>query len=249
MPKPQAFRRADVAIQSVPVEATVFFLCYKRSMTTATWWATAQNHLSKVDPKMARLMKQYPTSVLKSRGAALETLQRAVVGQQISTRAAASIWARTIMVVGEVNNPQAWLKLKDEDLRACGLSGQKVKYIRGIASGFADGTVHPPRWSEMSDEQIIAELVKLPGIGRWTAEMFLIFNLMKPDVLALDDLGLLKGFEKTYGPIRGTRTLTGLKRWRKIGMAMKKQGERWRPYRTMACWYLWRSLDPVETNY
>jgi DNA-3-methyladenine glycosylase II len=218
-------------------------------MSTPAWWKEAQKALAKADPQMALLMKQYPTSQLKSRGAALETLQRAVVGQQISTKAAASIWARTVEKVGKLNNPQAWLTLKDEELRACGLSGQKVKYIRGIANGFADGTVHPPRWDDMPDEQIIAELVKLPGIGRWTAEMFLIFNLMKPDVLALDDLGLLKGFEKTYGPIRGTKTLIGLKRWRKIGMAMKKHGECWRPYRTMACWYLWRSLDPVEINY
>jgi DNA-3-methyladenine glycosylase II len=218
-------------------------------MSAPTWWKEAQKALAKADPKMALLMKQYPTSQLKSRGAALETLQRAVVGQQISTKAAASIWARTIERVGNINDPQAWLKLKDEELRACGLSGQKVKYIRGIAAGFADGTVHPPKWDDMADEQIIAELVKLPGIGRWTAEMFLIFNLMKPDVLAVDDLGLLKGFEKTYGPIRGTKTLIGLKRWRKIGIAMKKHGELWRPYRTMANWYLWRSLDPVEINY
>ncbi|HEX2859295.1 MAG TPA: DNA-3-methyladenine glycosylase 2 family protein [Alphaproteobacteria bacterium] len=218
-------------------------------MTTATWWLEGQKALAKADPKMALLIRQYPKSELKSRGAELETLQRAITGQQISTKAAASIWARVVARVGDVNSPQAWLNVPEADLRACGFSGQKVKYVRGIAEGFAGGTVHPPKWQNMTDEQIIAELVKLPGIGRWTAEMYLMFNLLRPDVLAVDDLGLLKGFEKTYGPVRGTKTLIGLKRWRKIGVAMKKHAELWRPYRTLACWYLWRSLDPVETGY
>lgn len=218
-------------------------------MTTATWWLQAQKALAKADPKMALLIKQYPKSDLKSRGAELETLQRAITGQQISTKAAASIWARVVARVGDVNSPQAWLAVPEAGLRACGFSGQKVKYVRGIAEGFLNGTVHPPKWNDMTDEQIIVELTRLPGIGRWTAEMYLMFNLLRPDVLAVDDLGLLKGFEKTYGPVRGTKTIVGLKRWRKIGVAMKKHAERWRPYRTLACWYLWRSLDPVETGY
>jgi DNA-3-methyladenine glycosylase II len=217
-------------------------------MTQPAWWAEAQRHL-RADPVLAALMRRHPDSILKTRGAALETLQRAIVGQQISVKAADSVWRKTLAAVGEINSPAAWLKLSEAQLRGCGLSGQKVRYVRGIASGFVDGTVHPPRWPAMADDAIIAELVKLPGIGRWTAEMYLIFHLLRPDVLPVDDLGLLKGYVQAYGPVRGTKTLTGMKRWKKIGAALGRQAESWRPYRTLATWYLWRSLDPVEVLY
>lgn len=217
-------------------------------MTTPAWWPDAVRAL-RADPVMAALMARFPHSVLRGRGAALETLQRAIVGQQVSVKAADAIWRRVSALVGDVNDPDAWLRSAAADLRAAGLSGQKVKYVHGIASGFADGTVHPRRWHAMADGDIISELVKLPGIGRWTAEMYLIFHLLRPDVLPVDDLGLLKAFVAEYGPVRGTARLEGMARWRKVGVALARKAEGWRPYRTLAVWLLWRSLDPVEVVY
>jgi DNA-3-methyladenine glycosylase II len=211
------------------------------------YWDAALKHLE-ADVVLSAVVGRFPESFLKGRGAPFETLVRAVVGQQISVKAADAVWGRFLAAVKTVE-PQAVLKLTDAQMRACGFSASKAKYVRGIARGFAEGTVHPGLWDGMEDEAIIAELTKLPGIGRWTAEMFLIFNLLRPDVLPVDDLGLLKGYEKLYGPVRGTRKLEGMKRWKKIAAALKKQGERWRPYRTVATWYLWRSLDPDEVGY
>lgn len=214
---------------------------------TPDYWQAAVAHLA-TDAVMAEVMARFPGSVLKGRGAPFETLVRAVVGQQISVKAADAVWARLMDTVGRME-PQALLAVAEERLRAAGLSGQKVRYVRGIAQGFADGTVHPGLWQGMDDAAVVAELVKLPGIGRWTAEMFLIFNLQRADVLPLDDLGLLKGFERAYGPVRGTAKLEGMPRWRKVAAALAKKGDAWRPYRTVATWYLWRSLDPVEVLY
>ena len=107
--------------------------------------------------------------------------------------------------MGDVNDPAAVLRLSDEVLRGCGFSGSKVRYVKGIAQGFAEGTVHPGLWNGMADEAVIAELVKLPGIGRWTAEMFLMFHLLRPDVLPVDDLGLIKGFRLASHGVRRPR--------------------------------------------
>lgn len=219
-------------------------------MAVLGWWQEACCELAVRDPVLAQVMARFPESCLKGRGQALESLLRAVVGQQISVKAAAAVWARFVALMeGGALRPEAVLELTEEQLRGAGLSGQKVKYIRGICAGFVERTVHPGLWDNMPDDAIIAELVKLPGIGKWTAEMFLIFHLLRPDVLPLDDLGLLKGFEKLYGPVRGTSTLEGMKRWKKIAFALEKKAELWRPYRTVGTWFLWRSLDPVEVNY
>lgn len=213
------------------------------------WWEDACRELAARDPVLGGVMARYPSSRLQGRGAALETLLRAVVGQQISVKAAAAVWARFVALAGAELRPGVVLVLSDEQLRAVGLSAQKVKYIRGICAGFEDGTVHPGLWEGMGDAAILAELVKLPGIGRWTAEMFLIFHLLRPDVLPLDDLGLLKGFERLYGPVRGVAGLEGVKRWKVVAAALDKHAGGWRPYRTVAVWFLWRSLDPVEVQY
>jgi DNA-3-methyladenine glycosylase II len=220
-------------------------------MTAPAYWKKAQAYL-RADPVMRGVMARFPESVLKGRGQPFETLVRAVVGQQISVKAADSIWQRVLGCwdTGMLGEPREVLAVPEERLRACGLSGSKVKYIRGIAEGFVSGIVHPGLWDGMDDEHVIAELVKLPGIGRWTAEMFLIFTLMRPDVLPVDDLGLLKGYEKAYGPVRGTAKLEGMARWRKMAAQMRKHADKhWAPYRTVATWYLWRSLDPVEVVY
>lgn len=218
------------------------------------YWAEACAELSARDEVMAGLMARFPDGMLGTRGEPMVTLMRSVVGQQISVKAAASIWARFEALVGVPFTAERVLALTEEEVRACGFSGGKVKYVRGIASGFLDGTVHPGLWDGMADEAVIAELVKLPGIGRWTAEMFLMFCLMRPDVISEGDIGLVKGFKKEYGYLyedfdsAEKLAMSGahLKLWQKRMMVV---GEGWKPWRTVASWYLWRSLDPEEVAY
>jgi len=171
------------------------------------------------------------------RGEPFLTLARAIVGQQISVKAAQSVWDRVVTCAGAVT-PEGILLKKPSELRACGLSDRKTEYIVDLARRFADGLVHPYRWPEMSDEEVVADLVQVRGIGRWTAEMFLIFNLLRPDVFPLDDLGLQKAIRLHY--FRGrVGTLT----------RMRRLGESWQPWRSVATWYLWRSLDPLPVEY
>jgi len=201
------------------------------------YWDRAKRALSKNDPVMAAIIRSRPRVYLQRRGEPFLTLARAICGQQISVKAAQSVWDRFCLCVGTVD-PQSVLKQDRKLLRACGLSDRKTEYIADLAQHFADGKIHVHRWPQMSDEEIIAELVEVRGIGRWTAEMFLIFNLLRPDVFPLDDLGLQKGIRVAY--FKG----------RKISLnRMKKIGETWRPWRSVATWYLWRSLDPVPVEY
>ena len=201
------------------------------------YWDNAKRALARRDPVMAGIMRAHPKVFLAKRGEPFMTLARAIVGQQISVKAAQSVWDRLIACVGEAI-PDAVLAKPRSELRACGLSDRKTEYIADLARHFADGRIHVHRWPQMPDEEIIAELVGVRGIGRWTAEMFLIFNLLRPDVFPLDDLGLQKGIRLAY--FRG-RKIT-LKR-------MQKLGEGWRPWRSVATWYLWRSLDPLPVEY
>ena len=201
------------------------------------YWDRAKRALARRDPVMAAIMKRHPKVFMMRRGEPFMTLARAIVGQQISVKAAQSVWDRVVACAGEVT-PEAILMKERPVLRACGLSDRKTEYIADLAQHFADGRIHVHRWPEMSDEQIIAELVEVRGIGRWTAEMFLIFNLLRPDVFPLDDLGLQKGIRLSY--FKG----------RKVSLArMRKLGESWRPWRSVATWYLWRSLDPIPVEY
>jgi DNA-3-methyladenine glycosylase II len=201
------------------------------------YWNTAKRTLARRDPVMARIMREHPKVFLARRGEPFMTLARAIVGQQISVKAAQSVWERFAACVGEVS-PENVLARERPLLRACGLSDRKTEYIADLAQHFADGRIHVHRWPEMADEEIIAELVEVRGIGRWTAEMFLMFSLLRPDVYPLDDLGLQKGLRLAY--------FGG----RKVSMKrMQKLGEAWRPWRSVATWYLWRSLDPVPVEY
>src|ERR1041384_8180446 len=155
------------------------------------YWDRAKRALSKSDPVMAAIIRSRPKVFLQRRGEPFLTLARAIVGQQISVKAAQSVWDRVLACVGEVT-PEGILRKKRPELRACGLSDRKTEYIADLAQHFADGKIHVHRRPQMGDEEIIAELVGVRGIGRWTAEMFLIFNLLRPDVFPLDDLGLQK---------------------------------------------------------
>jgi len=201
------------------------------------YWDRAKRALMRRDPVMADIVRAHPKVFLVYRGQPFFTLARAIVGQQISVKAAQSVWDRLCTCVGEMT-PQNVLARQRPELRACGLSDRKTEYIADLAQHFADGRIHVHRWPQMGDEEIIAELVGVRGIGRWTAEMFLIFNLLRPDVFPLDDLGLQKGIQRAY--FRG----------RKVSLrTMQRLGEAWRPWRSVATWYLWRSLDPVPVEY
>ena len=201
------------------------------------YWERAKRALSRNDSVMRDIIRSRPKVFLVRRGEPFMTLARAIVGQQISVKAAQSVWDRVVACAGAVT-PEGILLKKPSELRACGLSDRKTEYIVDLARRFAEGLVHPYRWDEMSDEEVIADLVQVRGIGRWTAEMFLIFNLLRPDVFPLDDLGLQKGIRVSY--------YAG----RKVALSsMKRLGETWRPWRSVATWYLWRSLDPLPVEY
>ena len=202
-----------------------------------SYWPTACSELAAADPVMAALIERYPDCVLGDRGDPFQTLARAIVGQQISVKAADSIWARFAAQAGTVS-PERIAAFDPEQLAACGLSRRKAEYLVDLAGHFADGRVEPARWKRMEDEAVIAELVDVRGIGRWTAEMFLIFNLRRPDVWPVDDIGLQKAVARHY--LAGERPTL---------KALREQGTRFAPWRTVATWYLWRSLDPVVVQY
>ena len=201
------------------------------------YWDKAKRSLARRDPVMAAIIRRHSRVHLVPRGEPFHTLARAIVGQQISVKAAQSIWNRFAILVPVVS-PEQTLKVKAKDLRACGLSDRKCEYISDLAQRFADGLVHVHRWPEMSDEDVVADLVQVRGIGRWTAEMFLMFNLLRPDVFPLGDLGLQKGLRLAYHGGREISLRT-----------MQSRGETLRPWRSVATWYLWRSLDPLPVEY
>lgn len=207
------------------------------TIITPDYWDDACKHLAKKDRVMKRLIPQFGDACLESRGDAFTTLARSIVGQQISVKAAQAVWDR-FMDLPRRLTPGNVLKLKVDDMRAAGLSARKVEYLVDLALHFDNGTVHVDSWKDMEDEQIIAELVAIRGIGRWTAEMFLMFYLMRPNVLPLDDIGLINGISHNYfsgDPVSRSDA-------REVAMA-------WAPYCSVATWYIWRSLEPVPVAY
>ena len=201
------------------------------------YWHTACVELAAADPVMAGIIARYPDCVLGDRGDPFQTLARAIVGQQISVKAADSIWARFAALAGAMA-PERVAVIDPDALAACGLSRRKVEYLVDLAGHFVDARIEPARWKTMDDEAVIAELVDVRGIGRWTAEMFLIFNLRRPDVWPVDDIGLQKAVALHY--LGGERPTP---------KALRQHGARHAPWRTVATWYLWRSLDPVVVQY
>ena len=202
------------------------------------YWQDACQHLIENDRVMKRLIIQYAGGgCLQSRGDPFATLARSVVGQQISIKAAQSVWDRFVQLLPELT-PAHVLLLKVDDMRAAGLSARKIEYLVDLALHFDNGAVHVGRWADMADEAIIKELVTIRGIGRWTAEMFLIFHLMRPNVLPLDDMGLLRGISTCY--FSGERVSRS---------DAREVAQAWAPYRTVATWYIWRHLDPVPVEY
>lgn len=200
-------------------------------------WTWALDHLRTADPELALLFDRFPDERIQTSGDAFQVLANAIVGQQISVKAASAIFGRLSTLLGEWT-PGAVARASVGDLRAAGLSVRKVEYFRGLAAAFQDGTIDPARWEAETDAQVLKELVSLRGIGRWTAEMFLIFHLQRPDVLPLDDIGLLKSAARQFGwdyPFDPK--------------VLETRAEAWRPWRTVGVWYLWRALDPEPVVY
>ncbi len=202
-----------------------------------TYWTKATRALSAQDAIMAALIARYPDAILANRGDPFQTLLRAIVGQQISVKAADSIWARFAALVGELTT-QRVADLDPDALAGCGFSRRKVEYVQDLAGHFLDGRIDPQRWTHEDDETVIGELVDVRGIGRWTAEMFLIFYLRRADVWPVDDIGLQKAVALYYQD--GERPTP---------KELRKIGEQFAPWRTVATWYLWRSLDPAVVQY
>jgi len=208
------------------------------AIVTPEYWEEARKYLTRKDRVLKRIIPLFGNACLQSRGDAFTTLARSIVGQQISVKAAQSVWDRFAALPKRGMTPASVLKLKVDDMRAAGLSARKIEYLVDLALHFDSGAIHVDSWRAMEDEEIIGELVGIRGIGRWTAEMFLIFHLMRPNVLPLDDVGLISGISKNYfsgDPVSRSDA-------REVAAA-------WNPYCSVATWYIWRSLDPLPVAY
>ena len=199
------------------------------------YWEKSKVYLLEADPKLGALIQKYEEPALKSKGDLLETLIRSIVGQQISGAAADAIWKRLRHLVGAMTT-ENFEEIENQELREVGLSFRKIEYVRGVSSEW-------PRlsniiWEDLSDDDVKKELTALRGIGPWTADMILMFNLLRPDILPLGDLGVVKMMERLYA--NGDKLTT---------KELKYIGEHWAPYRTVASWYLWRGLDPEPVQY
>jgi DNA-3-methyladenine glycosylase II len=206
-------------------------------MTVPDYWHDACKHLGKKDRVMKRLIAQFPDVSMRSRGDAFTTLARSIVGQQISVKAAQTVWDRFELLPKKMV-PASILKLKVDDMRAAGLSARKIEYLVDLAIHFDSGAISSDSMATMDDEAVIAELVAIRGIGRWTAEMFLMFYLLRPNVLPLDDVGLINGISKGYFSGEAVSRSD-----------VREVAEAWAPYRSVATWYIWRSLDPMPVAY
>tara|TARA_B100001093_G_scaffold498702_1_gene547110 strand:+ start:58 stop:681 length:624 start_codon:yes stop_codon:yes gene_type:complete len=201
------------------------------------FWSIAKKNLKKNDKKLGKLIDAYPRDFLFTKSDPFLTLARSIVGQQISVKAAQSVWEKLILKIGKVS-PKYIIKSHSNTLKSAGLSRQKVLYLKNLANAFINKEIKMNKWKSMSDDDIINDLIKIKGIGRWTAEMFLIFNLCRPNIFPMDDIGMIKGICKLY----------------KLEYPIKKEkliqiGNKWKPYRSVATWYLWRSLDPIPVEY
>ena len=202
-----------------------------------TFWSKAKKELCLKDKKLGKLIKKYPKDFLYSKSDPFKTLARSIIGQQISVKAAQSVWDRFEKKCKYIS-PKEVIKLHHMTLKSCGLSRQKINYLRCLSNAFIDKTLNPNSWEKLKDEEIISQLTRIKGIGRWTAEMYLIFNLCRPDVFPVKDIGVIKGICKCYNlkyPITEHHAIT--------------LSNKWKPWRSVATWYFWRSLDPIPVKY
>ncbi len=206
-------------------------------MTYPPYWFKASKYLADRDRILSNLIVSYPNETMTNAQNPFSTLARAIIGQQISVKAASAISSRFESLIGTISTKH-YLLAGEEELRQCGLSRQKIRYITNVANAFEEGLLTPKLWAEMSDEEIEKQLTSISGIGKWTAQMFLIFHLHRPDILPLSDIGLLKAVAKYYA---SGKKLTKTE--------VLEISHLWKPYRTVATWYLWRSLDPFPVQY
>ena len=206
-------------------------------MKKPIFWEKAKKDLINKDKKLGKIIINYPKDFLFTRSDPFYTLARSIIGQQISVSAAQAVWNRFENKV-KIVKPQVVKNMHFMKLKSCGLSRQKITYLKSLSNAFIEKKIQPTKWASLENEIIIEELTQIKGIGRWTAEMFLIFNLCRPDIFPVDDLGLIKGICKCYNlkyPITKDRAL--------------KLSEKWQPWRSVATWYFWRSLDPIPVEY
>lgn len=199
------------------------------------YWDMAKKELSRKDDVLHEIINEFDDLELVSRGDLFYTLIRSVIGQQISVKAASTVWSRFCERIGDIK-PENILSADIEELRSCGLSQRKAEYVIGISESWSD--YDSLEWKEMSDEEIIQELIKLRGVGKWTAEMILIFTLLRPDVFPIGDIGMIRGIEKSYN--------SGERMSREELYAIS---EKWKPWRTVACCFMWRTVDPEPVEY
>lgn len=218
-------------------------------MTTINW-PKATEYLAATDPVMQRILAGLGSERLRSRGEPFTCLARSVVGQQISVKAADAVWGRLCRLLSQPTDqaltPEQLLAI-GQGIRNAGLSANKVTYLLDLAAWFESQPNLSHQFDAMTDHEVITLLTARPGIGPWTAQMFLIFTLMRPDVFPVDDLGVIKAIEGLYA-----EQLEPLAPDAKPRMRKKRAlafSERWAPYRTAATWLLWRSLDPVPVEY
>jgi len=206
-------------------------------MTPADF-AKARRALMRRDPRLAAIIRKYKERSLLDAPVVdpFSALVRTITSQQISTKAAATIHGRLVALMpGSLATPEALISLTEDQLRQAGLSRQKTTYLRDLCDKVSTGALPIHALEQMSDEEVIDAIVKVKGLGRWSAEMFLMFRLRRPDVLPVDDLGIMTAIQRVYGL-----------RKRPKADRMRRIGEAWRPYRTVACWYLWRSLENAD---
>tara|TARA_B100001173_G_scaffold14805_1_gene12249 strand:- start:55 stop:681 length:627 start_codon:yes stop_codon:yes gene_type:complete len=199
------------------------------------YWETAKKELSDNDIILSRIINKFDDLELISRGDIFFTLIRSIIGQQISVKAASTVWSRFTKKVGEIT-PENILSVDFEDLRSCGLSQKKTEYVIGISESWHEYSLFD--WNKMDDEEVIEKLIKLRGVGKWTAEMILIFTLLRPDVFPIGDIGMIRGIEKSYNS--GVRMSND---------ELYALSEKWKPWRTVACCYMWRTVDPEPVEY
>lgn len=197
-------------------------------------YTRARRLLLRRDPVLAAVIRKHGACGLAAaqRADHFSALVRAITGQQLSTKAAATIYGRLAALMPQGVTPEALSALTDDQMRASGMSRQKIAYFRDLSEKALSGVVRLDRLDSMTDEEVIAALTQVKGIGRWSAEMFLMFRLHRPDVLPVDDLGIVNAVKNVYGL-----------RKRPSADRIRRMGEAWRPYRSVASWYLWRSLD------
>jgi len=200
------------------------------------YWEKATNFLSENDEILADIIKRKYHPLLTSKGDVFLTLVRSIVGQQISNIAAESVWGRLQNTVGPIT-PDNILSTDQETMRECGLSYRKASYIIGVAENWNSG-MGEIDWESMPDDEVVKILTSIKGVGLWTAEMILIFSLLRPDIFPMGDIGAIRTMERLYN---GGEALD-------VG-EISKITETWKPYRTVATWYIWRMTDPDPVGY